>query len=135
VSSSNGGSGNSDTESLTVVGPPKISAHTPRNNAIYNFGQRVRASFSCQEAANAPGLTDCSGTVDDTGDNLTSGQFLPTNIAGRHTFTVSAVSSEGQLVSETINYRVKPSNHFTISHIKGAPSGVISFKANSARPP
>jgi hypothetical protein len=129
VSSSNGGNGNSDTESLTVVGPPTITVHTPRNHAVYNFGQRVPTSFACQEATNGPGLSGCSGTVDDTGDELSSGRPLPTSIAGPHTFTVTAASSDGQLVSDTVNYTVKPDNRFTISHVKGSPSGLVSLQA------
>ncbi len=134
VSSTNGAPGNADTESLTVVGPPTISVRIPRNNAVYAFGQRVPTSFSCQEAANGPGLSDCSGTIDDTGDDLTSGQPLLTSVAGRHTFTVTAVSSDGQLVSDAINYTVKPDNRFTISHAMGNASGLVSFEAKLPGP-
>src|SRR6202035_612782 len=94
VSSDNGGTGNSDTESLTVVAPPTISVQTPGNNAAYDFGQRVITRFSCQEAANGPGLTGCTGNVDDSATDLTSGSALLTSVAGPHTFTVTATSAD-----------------------------------------
>jgi hypothetical protein len=127
VSSTNGGNGNSDTESLTVVGPPTISVSTPHNNATYNFGERAITTFSCQEAANGPGIEDCSGEVDDSTSDLTSGARLPTSVAGTHTFTISAVSGDGEVVTDTINYKVRPDNRFTVSHVKSSPSGSVSY--------
>jgi hypothetical protein len=127
VSSTNGGTGNSDAESLTVVAPPTIALSSPRNNATYSFGKRVITSFTCQEAANGPGLIDCTGSVD-SGNDLNSGAPLLTSVAGPHTFTVTAVSSDGQLVTDTVNYTVKPDNRFTVSHAKAASTGWVSFQ-------
>jgi hypothetical protein len=128
VGSSNGGSGNSDTESLTIVAPPTLTVNTPHNNATYNFGQRVVTSFSCAEAANGPGITDCSGDVDGSDNDLNSGSTLPTSSAGAHTFTISAISGDGAITTDTINYKVRPSNRFTVSHVKASSSGSVSYQ-------
>jgi uncharacterized repeat protein (TIGR01451 family) len=128
VSSANGGTGNSDTESLTVLAPPTISLQTPSNNATYDFGQRVITGFSCQEAANGPGLTGCTGNVDDSDTDLTTGSPLLTSVAGPHTFTVTATSEDGQVVTDTVSYKVRPDNRFTVSRVKAHRNGSVTFK-------
>jgi hypothetical protein len=128
ISSANGGTGNSDTESLRVLAPPTISLQTPGNNVTYNFGRRVITRFSCQEAANGPGLIGCTGNVDDSDTDLTTGSALLTSVAGPHTFTVTATSGDGQVATDTVNYTVRPDNHFTVQRVKAQRSGSVTFK-------
>ena len=101
-----------------MIAPPTIALQSPADNATFNFGQRVITAFTCQEGAGGPGLTDCGATVDDSDAELASGAALPTSIAGPHTLTVSAVSGDGQVVNDTVDYTVRPDNRFTVSHVK-----------------
>jgi hypothetical protein len=64
VSSTEGGAGNGDTQSLAVFGLPTVSVTTPRENAVYSFEQKVIARYTCQDAFGAPGLSACSGDAD-----------------------------------------------------------------------
>jgi hypothetical protein len=128
VTSSNGGSGNSDTESLSVIAPPTVSLGAPHNNSTYDFGKRVMTRFSCQEAPGGPGLVSCTGDVDDAGLNLNSGAPLPTKVAGKHTFTVTAISYDGAVTTESVTYKVRPDNRFTVSHVSAGSAGSVSFR-------
>jgi len=121
VNSTEGGAGSGDTQSLTVIGNPTISLTSPRDGATFNFGQKVIARFSCQEAPGGPGLTDCDG---DAG----TGSPIDTTTAGPQTFTVTAISADGAVVSQTVNYTVRPDNRFTISHVTGHANGSVDFR-------
>jgi hypothetical protein len=125
VSSNEGGAGNTATSSLTVIGNPTISVGSPRNGATFDFGQKVNARYACAEAANGPGIVDCSAT-DASGNTIASGSPLTTT-AGPNTLTVSATSADGLLVTATINYTVRPDNEFVISHVKAHKNGQLSF--------
>jgi uncharacterized repeat protein (TIGR01451 family) len=128
VSATGTANGNSDTESLTVVGAPTISLNIPRNNAKFNFDQKVIAKFTCEEAANGPGLSSCFGTVDDSSANLSSGSRVTTSVAGSHTFTVTAISDDGEVTTDTVSYAVRPDNRFKVSHVQATTSGQVSFR-------
>jgi hypothetical protein len=120
VSSTEGGAGTGDTETLTVVAPPSVTVTSPKEGQVVDFGAKVRAAYSCLEAAGGPGITDCSGDV-------ASGAPIDTSSAGPQTFTVTAVSDDGQVTTETIDYTVRPDNRFTIAKIRAAKSGVVSL--------
>ena len=126
--SSSAGNGNSETESLTVIAPPTISLNSPANNATVNFGQKVIARYSCQEAINGPGIVDCSANIDDNDATVASGSPIDTSTPGAHTFTVSATSDDGQVSTDTVNYTVRPNNKFVVSHLKPHPGGDLSLQ-------
>ena len=128
VTSSAGGASNTDTESLTVIAPPTVTLVSPANNSIFNFRQRVVARYSCLEATNGPGIDDCSGNIDDSDATVASGSPLDTSSAGAHTFTVTATSDDGQVVSDTVNYTVRPNNKFVVSHIQAHVGGSVSIQ-------
>ncbi len=88
---------------------------------MFDFGQKVDAHFACKEAANGPGITDCEG-------DAASGSPIDTSIPGADTFTVTAVSGDGQVVTETIDYAVRPDNRFTVTNVKARKSGSIGFQ-------
>ena len=127
VTSTEGGSGTGDTQALTVFGNPAVSLTSPADGSTFDFGQKVAARYSCQEAAGGPGLSDCSG-------DAVSGSPIDTSVAGPQTFSVSAISSDGAIVTKTVNYTVRPDNHFTISGVKGHRNGSISFSVKLPGP-
>ena len=121
VSSTEGGAGNGDTQPLTVFGLPTVSVTNPKENAVYSFGQQVIAGYTCHDAFGAPGLSDCSGDAD-------SGTAIDTSTDGANTFSVSAISNDGAITTQTIDYTVLPDNRFTVSKLTGHTGGQVTFK-------
>jgi hypothetical protein len=122
ITASNGVSpDNSQTFTLVVEAPPSVMISTPSDGASYALGRVVRASYGCREGAGGPGISSCNGPV-------TTGQAINTASLGRHTFTVTATSKDGQTTSSTVTYTVQlPNNHFTVSRIKTHRNGIITF--------
>ena len=87
--------------SYTVASPPTASIITPANGATYPLNGIVDSSFSCAEAANGPGLSSCT---DQSGHG--SGSPIDTSSPGPHTFTVTAISSDGQTATSPVTYNV-----------------------------
>jgi hypothetical protein len=77
-----------------------VTVSTPRNRATYSKGQRVLALYSCRDGRAGPGIRSCVGMVAD-------GKPINTRTPGSHTFTVTAVSSDGQRTVKTVSYAVK----------------------------
>ncbi|MDE3069946.1 MAG: hypothetical protein KGJ43_04385 [Acidobacteriota bacterium] len=81
----------------------KISA--PASGGRYEQGQTVATTFSCAEGAGGPGLASC----DDSNRTNTAGGgrgHLDTLTPGLHTYTVTALSKDGQKGIATISYAV-----------------------------
>jgi hypothetical protein len=91
----------------TVQAPPTATISAPANNRRFSKGQRVRTSFSCSDGAGGPGLSSCDGSSGTSTHSGGSGH-LDTSTPGRHTYTVTARSSDGLIGSATITYTVKP---------------------------
>jgi hypothetical protein len=127
VSSSGGSSAAGDTESLTVIPPPTVTVANITNNAKYTFGETVRPTYSCAQAADPTALSDCSA-VDDMGNSIASGSALKTKLPGDHTLTVTASSADGLSTSDTFNYTVLPDNRFTVSAVQAKRGGVLSLQ-------
>jgi hypothetical protein len=120
-----GGFGGTLRLSLTPPGTPlpaapSVSITSPANGATYVQGRVVNASFKCTEGARGPGIASCVGTVP-------NGSPIATTTPGRHTFTVTATSKDGQRVSRTVRYTILPSNQFTVSQIRTSADGTIRF--------
>jgi uncharacterized repeat protein (TIGR01451 family) len=127
VNSTEGGSSaTGDTETLTVAGEPTITVSAPKNNAVFKFGQKVAARFSCADAANGPGITDCSAT-DNNGSTIAPGGLIDTIVAGPDTLTLSASSADGLIVTTSINYTVLPDNRIVVTDVKPFPSGKVTL--------
>jgi hypothetical protein len=91
--------------SYAVAAAPSVTIAAPVSGARYIRGHStVLASFSCHEGASGPGLSSCTGTVP-------NGRRINTTAPGQHTFRVTAGSSDGQVTTATVRYRVVfPSN-------------------------
>jgi hypothetical protein len=87
---------------VTKVGPPKVSIASPTTGGSYEQGQAVSTSFSCSEGAGGPGLASCT---DSNGTKAPSGH-LNTMSVGLFTYTVTAVSKDGQRTTASVNYLV-----------------------------
>ncbi len=115
------GPGTADTQTLTVFGLPTVSVTTPKENAVYSFGQKVIASYTCADALGAPGLSACSGDSD-------NGTAIDTSSDGANTFSISAISNDGAITTQTIDYTVLPDNRFTVSKLTGHTGGQVTLK-------
>jgi hypothetical protein len=88
----------------TVAGTPAVTITSPADGANYTRGEVVDASYRCSDGAGGPGIASCSGPVLD-------GRRIDTTRPGRHSFTVTATSRDGQSATKTVSYRVNlPSN-------------------------
>jgi hypothetical protein len=97
----------------SAVGPaatftyaPTVTIATPAAGGVYTEGQAVTTAFSC--AASAPGTSSCSGPVGDGGP-------LDTSSVGAHTFSVTAIDSNGVPTVQVIDYFVDAPPVATIS--------------------
>jgi hypothetical protein len=60
---------------------------------------------------------------------------IDTSRLGHHTFTVTAISKDGQASTSGVSYTVRlPNNHFTVSHIKTHRNGIITFRVKVPGP-
>jgi alpha-tubulin suppressor-like RCC1 family protein len=81
------------------IDPPEVSATAPVEGASYDEGQYVVAGYSCADDPNGPGLSSCTGSVP-------VGSPIHTSTPGPHTFTITAISRDGNRTSETVHYTV-----------------------------
>ena len=99
TATSNDGLTGSAGVSYTVASPPTASVTVPAAGATYALGQVVDATFSCSDGAGGSGISTCTGPV-------ANGAAISTATTGTHTFTVSALSSDGLSGTATVTYKV-----------------------------
>jgi hypothetical protein len=85
-----------------VTGSPHSTVESPGNEGVYTQNAVVPTTFSCTENAFGPGLESCE---DSNGSTSGSGQ-LETASLGEFTYSVTAVSIDGQKHKDTIHYEV-----------------------------
>jgi hypothetical protein len=78
---------------------PSASIVTPANGGSYTQNTTVDASYSCAEGAAGTGLSSCVGTD-------ANGAAIDTSTVGTHSFTVTAISSDGESTPVTVSYAV-----------------------------
>jgi hypothetical protein len=130
ATSSDGLTGNTSI-AYTVIGAPAAQITSPRSNTTFYPREKVATSFTCEDGVNAPGLRSC------TDSNGASGRAgtLHTTRAGRHSYSVTATSTDGQQTTSSISYTVEyPTDHFTVSHITPHPGGGVSFEISIPGP-
>jgi hypothetical protein len=92
---------------LTIATPPSVLISSPSGGGTYEVGQAVPTAFSCAEGSGGPGVLSCDDSTGVATENGGSG-LLDTSTAGNHTYTVTAVSKDGQSDSTAIGYLVLP---------------------------
>jgi PKD repeat protein len=101
------GSADASTQTLPItitgaaVGAPSAAIVSPVDNQTYTMGESVATSFSCIDAAGGPGIASCT----DSEGSASPGR-LDTATVGAHSYTVTAVSLDGERGTTTIEYTV-----------------------------
>ncbi len=90
------------TVTFLEAGPPTATISSPSSGGVYAINQVVDTSFRCAEGQGGSGLQSCT---DSNGSTSGSGR-LDTSTAGEHTYTVKAVSYDGQVGTASIHYLV-----------------------------
>jgi hypothetical protein len=97
----NAGNPASTTVTYTVVdrAGPDITITSPADGAVYGFGDRVLADYSCSDQPGGSGVASCDGTV-------AKGAEIDTKSFGTHTFEVHATDGAGNPATKTVTYSV-----------------------------
>ena len=107
----------------SVAAPPSAAISSPAGGSTYTRGQVIDASYGCRGGASGPGLSSCTGTVP-------AGAAIDTSTPGQHSFTVTALSTDGQRTTAAVSYTVVlPDNRFSITDLHTHANGRVSFRA------
>jgi hypothetical protein len=85
--------------------PPTPTVTSPASGAVYVLGQSVSTRFTCRDSALGPGISSCT---DSDGSTRGTGA-LPTSSLGAFTYSVTAVSKDGETSTTKVHYSVVPS--------------------------
>ena len=127
----------SPSEVVVVAAPPTAMIASPADNQTFNLGDSVPTAFSCQDAADGPGISSCADSNGETG----SPGRLQTGDPGTFAYAVTATSEDGLNASATIHYTVlgrplapgvpsasAPNNRFRIGSIATRANGVATVR-------
>lgn len=85
-----------------AVAAPSATITTPQAETTFTVGRAVTTKFNCADSRYAPGIKSC---VDSNGSTGSSGH-LDTKLAGKHVYTVTATSRDGQAATASLEYIV-----------------------------
>jgi hypothetical protein len=85
-----------------LAAPPTATISSPAGGQAYVIGTPVPTSFSCAEGTGGPGIESCT----DSNGVATGTGALDTSSAGEHTYTVTAVSEDGEEGRAQVIYTV-----------------------------
>jgi hypothetical protein len=113
---------------LQVIGAPTVTVSVPKNNAVYNYGQSVKANYTCGVATgDDPTQLTCSA-FDDLGNLINSGSKLDTTAPGKHELDIEALSGvTGASTDVNVDYTVLPNNVVKITKEKASSTDVVSL--------
>ena len=101
------GSSSQTSAPFTVIAAPTASITGPASGGTYVKGQSVTTTFACKEGAGGPGLASCDDSAGTSTVGAGSGH-LNTSTVGAHSYTVTAISKDGQMARASITYTVAP---------------------------
>ena len=115
-----GSAASAPSAAIVPKGPlPIARIISPANGRHFKLGQFVATSFSCADAGDGPGIAACT----DSGSGV-----LNTSHAGAFTYSVVAVSKDGQATVTQIRYVVLfPSDQLGRPQVRSNRDGSVSF--------
>jgi hypothetical protein len=96
------GNSASHTATIAVLAPPTAQITAPAAGQVYAVGQSVPTRFACADDSHAPGLRSCT----DSGGASGGTGVLNTTTEGNHSYTITAMSRDGQTGRAAIAYTV-----------------------------
>jgi hypothetical protein len=104
---------------------PTISSIVLSPSGTYSVGQKVTATFTCNDVGSGL-VAPCLGT-----GGVASGGFIDTSSPGSKTFTVIATDAAGNISNNSVNYTVNnaPSADVALFEQPGSPKRGSNFNA------
>jgi hypothetical protein len=121
TATSSDGLSSDSTVTYSVAAPPRLWMPVPLNGATYTLGEAINSWYLCGDGTGGPGLKSCADQ-----NGAPSGAPLDTSRVGNHTFTVTAVSEDGQTASTSATYRVIPVP--AVSHVATHRGGLVTMQ-------
>ena len=111
-----------------MANEPTSTISSPASGGTYQLNQIVETSFNCAEGQGGPGLVFCK----DSNGSTTGHGHLDTSSVGVHTYTVTALSKDGQERTASLTYHVVTPPTAIISSPKSGGTYVVGQSVPTA---